>query len=105
MTLLLRGGALLLLAGLCVVPIALQSFLPHGHTIAGIVLMCCLGLAAAGLVVTMSGYRKSAREKAAGYTTLLGDAREDMSLAFVSAKPSRVVAEAHEPRPRRVPRD
>src|SRR5690349_22890934 len=105
MTLILRGAALLFLAALCVIPIALQSLMPHGHTIAGLVLLGCFGLAAVSLVVSLFGYRKSAKEKAAGYTTMLGDARKDMSLAFVSPKTFRVVAGAHEPRPQRMPRD
>jgi hypothetical protein len=105
MTLILRGAALLLLAASCVIPIGLQSLMPHGHTIAGFFLLACFGLAAVSLVVSLYGYRKSAKEKAAGYTTMLGDAREDMSLAFVSPKSFRVVAAAHEPRPKRMPRD
>ena len=77
MTLILRGGALLFLA-LCVIPIALQSVMPRGHTIAGFRLLGCFGLAVVSLVMIMLGYGKSATEKAAGYTTMLGDARQDV---------------------------
>lgn len=105
MTLILRGGVLQALAALCVIPIALQSLMPHGHAIAGRILLLCFALAVAGGVVTMLGYRRSAKEKAAGYTTMLGDARKDMSLMFVSPRTFRIVAAAHEPRPQRMPRD
>jgi hypothetical protein len=51
-----------------------------------------------GLVITFRGYRLLAEEKRRGYTTALGDARQDPSLYYVDRKTLRIVAGPYEPR-------
>jgi hypothetical protein len=105
MTILMRGVALEALAILCAVPIFAQSAIPNGHRIAGYCLAACLALLAAGVVVSVFGYRKAARETGMGYTTVPGYARSDPSLTLLSSRTFRVVSPPHTARPSRMPRD
>jgi hypothetical protein len=100
----MRGALAEFVAVLWAVPIFLQSLIPHGHAVAGGFLLACFCLLGVGLVVQLAGYRKIALERVAGYTTLLGVAKQEPALAAVHPRTFRIVAGPFEPRPKRMPR-
>ena len=79
--------------------IVFEAYLPgRWYYWGGGVLIIAACLLARGLVITFRGYRLLAEEKRRGYTTALGDAREDASLYYVDRKTLRIVAGPNEPR-------
>jgi hypothetical protein len=99
-TLLLRGFTLEVLGFICIVPIALESYLP-GPPLAwgGPFLGLCVVLVTAGVAVSLRAYSRVKVEKTAGYATLWKVANENPSLVYIDGRDGQVIASAGEPRP------
>lgn len=100
-TLLLNGWRYEVAAFLAVCLLSFESYLPGRWYYWGTpILAIALVLVAIGFITPVRGNRRLAEEKRLGYTTALGDAREDPSLFYVDRVSLRVVAGPHQPRPR-----
>ncbi len=98
--LMVRGYAFEVAAFLCVVPIALESYLPGpwwawGGGFLGVATV----LLAIGIRLAFASASRSRAERAAGYTTVWKVAVEDLALVYVDGRDGRVVAGADQPRP------
>jgi len=100
-TLTFRGGLLEMCAGACVLPLALESFLPgrwfYWAIPIGVMFMALMSV---GATWTFKSFARSRKEVARGYTTIWRKAKEHPELTYLSAYDLSVISGPHQSRPR-----